>query len=74
MNGQFQSLKVGYKLLDKWLTKKTEDGESWWNTLKKEAPAPTVKNFRLYLEHVAWLRKYHEALPVQTVYERRAEK
>jgi len=54
------------KLLDKWLIKKTADGESWWNTLKKEAPAPTVKNFRLYLEHVAWLRKYHEALPVQT--------
>ncbi|MFK7933852.1 MAG: DUF4158 domain-containing protein, partial [Saprospiraceae bacterium] len=54
------------KLLDEWLTRKTEAGESWWNTLKKEAPAPTVKNFRLYLEHVDWLIKYHEALPVQT--------
>jgi len=53
-------------LLDEWLTSKTEAGESWWNRLKKEAPAPTVKNFRLYLEHVDWLEKYHEALPVQT--------
>ena len=57
---------VHKKLLDKWLTKKTEDGDTWWNTLKKEAPSPTVKNFRLYLEHVDWLRKYHDALPVQT--------
>lgn len=54
------------KLLDGWLTKKTEDGGTWWNVLKKEAPAPTIKNFRLYLEHVDWLKRYHGTLAIQT--------
>ena len=54
------------QLLDSWLTEKTDEGQSWWLKLKKEAPAPTTKNFRLYLEHVNWLKKYHEALPLKT--------
>ena len=54
------------KLLDDWLTKKNEDGKSWWLQLKEEAPAPTSKNFRLYLQHVTWLKKYYEELPIRT--------
>ena len=53
-------------ILDKWLDKKSDDGKSWWLQLKEEAPAPTSKNFRLYLEHVTWLKKYYEELPIRT--------
>lgn len=51
-------------LIDHWLSEQSEQGQSWWQQLKKEPPAPTVRNTKRYVEHVEHLKEYYQLLKV----------
>ncbi len=40
------------------------DGISWWQQIKQEAPAPTVRNVKQFCHHVAFLQEYYHSLSV----------
>lgn len=48
-------------LIDVLLETKDEQGQSWWQQIKKDPPAPTVKNTRIYVQHVESIRQYLRA-------------
>ncbi len=51
-------------LIDELLETKDEKDQSWWQQIKKDPPAPTVKNTRIYVQHVESIRQYYESLKV----------
>lgn len=51
-------------LIDMLLGIKDKHGQSWWQQIKKDPPAPTIKNTGTYVRHVKTIRQYHEGLKI----------
>ncbi|MEM6801305.1 MAG: Tn3 family transposase [Bacteroidota bacterium] len=54
------------QMIDQLLDFSDEEGESWWQEMKTDPPAPTVKNTRLYAQHVENIKQYYDSLHVPT--------
>lgn len=52
------------QLIDELLSNPSDEPISWWQQIKQEPPAPTVKNVRRFCEHVAFLRSHYQPLSV----------
>lgn len=53
------------QLIDQLLDLRDDQGQSWWQKMKKDPPAPTVKNTRIYIQHVEAIQQYYNRLQVR---------